>query len=104
MNTPPQRRYQFSLRMMLVLVTLICILLAWVGHSLNWIRQRHQFLDREHPILITTTNDWSDLSAPSALWVFGEQGVPEIECSQREEGNARRLFPEARVRVRLGWG
>jgi hypothetical protein len=37
---PRRRWYQFSLRTMFVLVTVACVVLAWVGYSLNWIRQR----------------------------------------------------------------
>ena len=42
--TAPKRRWpQFSLRTMFVVVTVLAVPLGWIGYSLNWIRQRHEF-------------------------------------------------------------
>ena len=43
MNAPKRRWPQFSLRTMFVVVTVLAVPLGWIGYSLNWIRQRHEF-------------------------------------------------------------
>jgi hypothetical protein len=43
MDAKPKRPwYQFSLRTMFVVVTLVCVVLAWVGYSLNWKRETQE--------------------------------------------------------------
>jgi len=39
-------RPRFTLRTLFVLVTLAAIVCAWVTYQVNWIRQRHNFLQR----------------------------------------------------------
>jgi len=69
-----QRRYQFSLRTMFVLTVVVSIPLAWVGYSLNWIRERRAARQ-------DTSRLWSVVSsdsipngdpAPRSLRPFGE--------------------------------
>jgi hypothetical protein len=120
------RRLRFSLRTLFVVVTVGCV---WIGYSLNWIRQRHEFLDHEvalrhklpfqdHPNgnrytpNIRTCAYGSETVAPSMLWAFGGQGYEEMwvlaksddvqeltDDDRRRARLARRLFPEAIVMV-----
>ena len=101
---PPRRRFQFRLRTLLIAVAVLAVPMAWVGYSLNWIRQRHAILDRQPPrvwssswgLLPTTAN------APGGLWLFGERGEPVLfwEPGSREDvTQMEQLFPEAHVVV-----
>jgi hypothetical protein len=116
-NIKPKRPwFQFSLRTMFVLVTLVCVLLSWVGYSLNWIKQRREVLSR-----CLVAQEWLELgldgrlhhasrSAPSFLWLFGELGYSRLtikfgegdfECDMEQSdiefvARAARLFPEAK--------
>jgi len=40
---PKRRWFRWSLRTMFVVVT-VC---GWIGYQLNWIRQRHEFIEAE---------------------------------------------------------
>src|SRR5258708_10246160 len=89
MTPAPKRRwFRFSLRTMFVVVTLFG---CWLAYSLNWIRQRHDFIADEtsvrehHP----THDTWSATIvgrgknppapwAPSMLWAFGEDGYTVV--------------------------
>ena len=81
--TPPRRRwYQFSLRTMFVLVSLLSIPLAWVGYSISWIRQRHLWINKGIGILSSPS-----VVPPRAPGVqtsvayLGEQGMRTIIVS-----------------------
>jgi hypothetical protein len=91
------RLFQFSLRSLFVLVTLVAI---FCGYQMNWIRHRHEFLKRAG--VQVHVND--DVPAPRGLWLFGEKGVLwitfEHETSE-SKSEAERLFPEADLEGRL---
>jgi hypothetical protein len=89
-------------------VTMVAIVVAY---HVNWIRQRHAFLDQPHvssvssKSLSTTTNrrgNANSVDAPRGLWLFGERGVESVwiwydvwspeKCAQAAE-----LFPEAGI-------
>lgn len=107
----PRRRCSFGLRTLLLIVAIAAAPLAWVGYSLNWIRERHGFLHRgtDGPVEITTlairyANN--PPRAPGCLWLLGERGVTLIELppdSKRTglHGTAQRLFPELHERQGL---
>jgi hypothetical protein len=98
-----RRLFQFRLRTLLVLVTLVGLLFAW---QLNWLRQRRAFLARAN------VTDYSPgyganaarPSAPGLLRLFGEPGVrtlvvveygtPDLSADME---TAERLFPEPEV-------
>ena len=79
-DTPakPRRRWfrlAFSLRTLLVVVTLIG---CWLGYQLNWIRQRHALLKSN---TVRLRHDYFLFDAPPApglLWIFGEQGTGDL--------------------------
>ena len=97
-------RFRFSLRVMLVAVTLISIVLGWVAYQRHWISERNrlrawsftQRLEYHYPDI--------DLIQPSwGLRLFGEPAVPEISIRLQEgESEAgvdefKRAFPECNV-------
>jgi hypothetical protein len=107
-NAPKRRWYQFSLRVMFVVVTLASIPLAWAGCSLSWIRQRHEWLEkhdgRADGNIVLRTQWWHDDQyapppAPGGLWLFGEEGIWEIHPTSDHAELTKRLFPEASIIV-----
>ncbi len=92
-------RFRFSLRTLLVVVTLVG---CWLGYQLNWIRQRHAaFQDRRLQIVRLSPPAYSP-GAPQLLWLFGERGITGVYLMDPEltPGDLKRLkslFPEACV-------
>jgi hypothetical protein len=98
-RTPKRRWYQFSLRTMFVVMTLACAVLAWMGYSLNWIKQRHEALHSYDPDFGYERRD-RNRRAPFGLWLFGEKPMDEIWCRDNNPATLqkfKRLFPEAKV-------
>ena len=93
---PPRRRWlRFSLRTLFVLMLVASLPLAWMGYSLNWIRERHEAFGRNR----AAVEDAGNVTAPGGLWLFGEQGWPIVWC-RPETGEVeamRALFSEASV-------
>lgn len=103
--TAPRRRWSFGLRTLLLVVAILAVPLAWVGYSLNWIRERRQYLQQG----ISRDACSPTLTAPAGLWVFGEKaygGVVAVwganedpeDVKERVDG-IQRLFPEAQVHI-----
>jgi hypothetical protein len=85
-----------------VLTLVVSIPLAWVGYSLRWIKERHDWRDNPAHVgftLMYENADGSDtpVTAPGGLWVFGEEGFGKVWCRQSQLETVRRLFPEAVV-------
>jgi hypothetical protein len=97
-NPKPRRSFRFSLRTMLVLVTVVCIYLAW---AMNWIRQRREFLSR--PGVIAMLHAGAP-PAPMPLHVLGENGVSYLwilngfrKVPPETIDTAEGLFPESEI-------
>src|SRR5262245_5702551 len=78
----PSRRFRYSLRTLFVVVTLLCV---WLGYSLNWIRQRREFIAEQQARDAVITKWGGEIAsphppgqaaprAPAGLWLFGESG------------------------------
>ena len=116
--TPAHKRRwpRFSLRTLFVAVT---VLACWMAYEVNWIRQRHVFLDEqerlsrmhEWPATVPGPKGLGAVRAPGLLWLFGEPGIGAyyvlITVNQLDEfgdqfdweshqtmRKAKRLFPE----------
>jgi hypothetical protein len=91
-----RRYFQFSLRTLFVLVTVLSV---WLGYQLNWIRERHKALEE-----LQQTSVVFDTYKP-APWSIRliERGVPSIAVNPdvardaQKVGRLKRLFPEAMI-------
>lgn len=95
-----RRQFQFRLRTLLIAVAVLTVPMAWVGYSLNWIKQRREATNRvPEPNCFISTWPTDDTPAPRGLWIFGEWGYAVIHYDGRPEEREwfARLFPEARL-------
>jgi len=121
-STPTRRRrFRFSLRTMIVAVTLAAV---FIGYHVNWIHERRAVADARKSTWCRSLY-FSDIDriikprpcAPGLLWLFGECGV--VSCTmffgyepkehftyhnrdltpleEAEVSRIKRLFPEAEV-------
>ncbi|HEX3655858.1 MAG TPA: hypothetical protein VHV55_08635 [Pirellulales bacterium] len=104
MNEKPRRRWlAFRLRMLLVLIAIAAVPLAWVGYSLEWIRERRLMAPRHSDKPPGSPNpDAAPIMPPGLLWVFGEQGFYALRWDPSSPGSLddlRRAFPESKIFV-----
>jgi hypothetical protein len=87
-------RARFSLRMMFVAVTIIGIALGWSANRLNWIRQRHEFLENTGIYILghipKDETSWS-------MRLFGERQIERLQVPKSLLWKGKLLFPEADV-------
>ncbi len=87
-------RVTFSLRTLLVAMTLSCLCLGWVKSALNWINDRQDVLVKK----VASAKGY--VTAPGGLWILGERGCRVIslpEASPLSYEEAIELFPEASI-------
>src|SRR5947209_5424535 len=80
----PERWPQFSLRGLMVIVTLLCF---WLGMQVKWIRDRHEAL-RGSNVLLRPDDYDGPAQAPWSIRIFGAKAVAGIDCpkdTRREE-------------------
>ena len=98
---------RFSLRTLLVLLTLVCGITAWLAAQFRWIHDRHEAISSE-----TFWEEDIERIAPSghpapwSLRVFREKGIDCLVIVDRgdidlakETHRASRLFPESTIKV-----
>jgi len=96
-------RPRFSLRTLLVLVMGASFPMAWSAYQLNWIRHRHEFLQRETVEVDDSVLDDSSfpVKAPWALRLFGERRVKVLVVPSAMLDEACKLFPESLAAIRF---
>jgi hypothetical protein len=82
--------------MLFVLMTLAGTICAWVAYQLNWIRQRHEFMETHSAIFY----DEPANAAPWQLALFGEKSREMMAVGDIDR--ARQLFPETKI-VSWNW-
>jgi len=101
-----RRWLRFSLRTMLVVVTLICAIVGWAEHKRRWIAARHQFYWGTSEIPRNALIFGGVTDAPWALRIFGEPGFSTIlvpaQANDAEVARVKELFPEAFVEGAMG--
>jgi len=85
---------RYSLPPLVALIAAMGILMAWVHHQLNWIRERHQFLDENVCTRLITE---PHAEAPWSLRLFGGCGEDGIACFKEDMARAAALFPESDI-------
>jgi hypothetical protein len=101
-ETKPKRRWlRFSLRTLFIAIAVISA--AWVAYQLNWIRERHAFLERfaEYQPPGAGTGSTGDIISPWPLRPFGEQPRNQLFVPKELLPQAHSLFPEAILYPRL---
>ena len=97
-DVEPIPRPRFSLRTLLVFVTLVCFTTGWLVYQFRWIRQRHEALKG-----VSYVSRMAKSPAPPLLRMFGEDGIAVIliPCEDAEflteSRKFKNLFPEAQV-------
>jgi hypothetical protein len=108
-DSPPKRRWSFSLRTLFAVVTIACCL-GWLAYSFAWARERSRIeaWDQASECFYgwSGRND-ANRRAPGILWLFGATAwdemtlagheVEDLEPFQREVDYVQQLFPEAVV-------
>jgi hypothetical protein len=89
---------RFSLRTLLVLVAFATLPVGWVAYQLDWIRQRHEFLNRpDWQAMIPSVPAHKMPKSPWPLALFGEAPQDVLAVHGVDAENASQLFPEAIV-------
>src|SRR5262245_14455321 len=95
-ETKPKRRwFRFSLRTLFVGVTVIGIAAGWVVYQLNWIRQRHAFLNASD--VASEAPGFSNEPAAWPLPWFGETRPKMLLVPFARVKFAQELFPEVPI-------
>ena len=92
MKFPPR----LSLKTLFVLIALVTIPIGWIAHQLNWIRERHAFLNRPNwQAMQPPVPPHSRPQAPWSLQLFGESPQDVLAVHEPDHNRAEELFPEA---------
>ena len=118
MSAEPGRRFRFSLRTLFLVVAALGIVSICAKVQLDWIEKRHKVASENLAMIVAyktgmvgTPSPMKPVTAPAALWLFGEKGYDRLELvvvvdsyddlppvySFEKLHEARRLFPEADI-------
>ncbi len=107
---PNRRRFQFSLRTLLLLITLAAIWCGWQVHLVSERKATSETL-REKGATFITPDTKRDASLGVSLWLrvhfIGDSPIdaiwlPRARFSENDAANVRAMFPEAKVELIYG--
>jgi hypothetical protein len=99
---PPRRRFQFRLRSLMIMVTLLAVPCAYVGWQVRLVRERRDILDNrtKHATAIYGMVDPPSLTLGVRRWL-GDVAVRQFffnaDATDDEIEVTRRALPEAEV-------
>ena len=112
-NLAPKRRlhwFQFRLRTMFVLTTLIAVAAMWIGSQVRIVDERKWLRDHSHasflPLKDYPNEAWPK-GTPAVAWLrelLGDEaicrvGIDQLSPAYRELNQLKAAFPEANIRV-----
>ena len=106
MPTPPRRWFAFRLRTLFVVVAVFSIPLAWVAHTLDWIKRRQDAIGLGHLGILNETpkmtQRWASKPKPFNFWIahkllgmYPSRNLCRDKDSPLTREQAEALFPEA---------
>jgi hypothetical protein len=103
------KRIRFSLRVMLVAVTLVSVVLGWVAYQRHWISERNRLRAWSFTQRMEHIYPEDDVIQPSwGLRLFGEPALPQMNIRLQEGEDEKtldefkRAFPECKVTIERG--
>jgi hypothetical protein len=101
----PRRRFQFRLRTLMIVVTMLAVPMSYVGWKLKIIRERRETVAKQSAFpaapQIGARGLWTHPKTPWPLGWLGEDGYAYIflddSAAPDEVGRVKLLFPEATV-------
>ena len=97
----PRRWFSFSLRTLLVLLTLFGCAFGWLGVQVKWLKDRHKALRHMDGVGYIVTDSSTYNAPPWQLRLFGERSVGGIRlrghAGSRKLQELKQLFPEADI-------
>ena len=88
---------RFKLRTLLFLIALLSVPMAWTACQVNWIRQRHAFLESKVRETYVPISGLKTRKLPWSLRLFGEHRQDTLAVRKEDMAEAVRLFPEAAI-------
>ena len=101
-QSPPNHRFQFRLRSLMIMVTLLAVPCAFVGWQVRLVRERRDILDNRinHATAIYGMFDPPSLTLGVRRWL-GDVAIRQFffnaDATDDEVEETRRAFPEAEV-------
>lgn len=102
------RRPQFTFRALLVAMLVVALLLAWVAHTTDFVRERKTLLQKFSGRLSVVHEAGVSTKPKELPWIrrmLGDEPIPALVDDLAEPDGEyvrrlRRLFPEARIMLR----
>ena len=99
MPLTPNRRWLRPRCSLATLFLVVTVLSVWLAVQVKWIRDRHAVLRLDDDRIVFYFPLEERIQAPGLLWLFGEEGVHQLQISGTDDflERAAALFPEAEI-------
>ena len=98
----PRRRFQFRLRTLMIVVTLLAVGCGYVGWQAKIVRERKAMLETgsDGPVVDSTVDKGKDGAIPTIRLWFGDHFYSSVHVKQKADINPyKAAFPEADVEL-----